>query len=135
MRLFDLIRQALGDRAAIPTRAAADRPAKPEPPRVPELTAAELAAERQNGHGLLLLDCREDYEWRQGYIPGSLHIPMRQIPERLAYLDPATDVVVCAHGNRSYSVAGWLIARGYRARSLRGGLADWQLRGYPTARP
>ncbi len=112
MRLFDLIRRALGDtRADVSPRARADRPMEPEPPRVPELTATELMAEQQNGDGLLLLDCREDYEWGQGFIPGSLHIPMRQIPARLAEINPTADiVVVCAHGNRSYSVAGWLIA-------------------------
>jgi len=63
-------------------------------------------------------------------IPGSLHIPMRQIPGRLAEIDRAADiVVVCAHGNRSYSVAGYLIENGFAARSLRGGVADWQARG------
>ena len=63
-------------------------------------------------------------------IPGSLHIPMRQIPGRLAEIDRAADiVVVCAHGNRSYSVAGYLIENGRAARSLRGGVAEWQARG------
>jgi rhodanese-related sulfurtransferase len=63
-------------------------------------------------------------------IPGSLHIPMRQIPDRLSEIDREADViVVCAHGNRSYSVAGYLIENGYRARSLRGGVMDWRLRG------
>ena len=87
-------------------------------------------AERRNGQQPMLLDCREDYEWRQVRIPGSLHIPMRQIPGRLAEIDRAANiVVVCAHGNRSYSVAGYLIENGFAARSLRGGVAEWQARG------
>ena len=78
----------------------------------------------------MLLDCRENYERRQGYIPGSVHIVMREIPYRLAELDRAADiVVVCAHGNRSYGVAGYLIENGFRARSLRGGTAGWQAQG------
>jgi rhodanese-related sulfurtransferase len=98
--------------------------------KIQELTAADLIAERQNGGQPILLDCREDHEWRQARIPGSLHIPMRQIPNRISEIDPTADiVVVCAHGQRSYSVAGWLIANGFRARSLRGGVADWQARG------
>ena len=54
---------------------------------------------------------------------------MREIPSRLAELDRAADiVVVCAHGNRSYGVAGYLIENGFRARSLRGGTAGWRRR-------
>ena len=105
---------------------------KPEPEeiKVPEVTATALMAERRDGGAPWLLDCRENYERRQGYIPGSKHIVMREIPSRLAELDRAADiVVVCAHGNRSYGVAGYLIENGFRARSLRGGTAGWQAQG------
>jgi len=95
-----------------------------------EVDAADLIVERHNGRQLLLLDCREDYEWRQMRIPRSLHIPMRQIPGRLAEIERAANiVVVCAHGKRSYSVAGYLIENDFAARSLRGGIAAWQARG------
>jgi rhodanese-related sulfurtransferase len=132
MSLLDSLKRALGREAPQPTaQPAPARGAEVEEPRVPEITGAELLAARQNGHGLVLLDCREDHEWRQGRIPGSLHIPMRQVPGRLNELRrDAEIVVVCAHGNRSYSVAGWLIQNGYGARSLKGGVADWQWRGY-----
>jgi rhodanese-related sulfurtransferase len=61
---------------------------------------------------------------------------MNSIPSRLAELDVEKDIViVCAHGNRSYSVAGWLNQQGYRARSLKGGIVDWQLRGGPVESP
>ncbi|MGQ9491550.1 MAG: rhodanese-like domain-containing protein [Anaerolineae bacterium] len=99
---------------------------------VPEVTAVELMAELRNGNGhpTLLLDCREYFERRQGYLPDSLHIPMNYIPYRLAELDGAADIVVyCAHGNRSYGVAGWPIQQGFTARSLKGGIVEWQLRG------
>jgi rhodanese-related sulfurtransferase len=98
--------------------------------RVPEVTAGELLLEQCDACAPLLLDCREDYEWRQMRIPGSLHMPMRQIPRRLSELDEHADiVVVCAHGERSYRMAGYLIDHGFCARSLRGGLAEWQARG------
>ena len=133
MTVLDAIRRALGRDTSTAAAAAHTAPSPtPEPQeiRVPELTGADLTAARQNGGGPLILDCREDYEWQQGRIPGSLHIPMRQIPGRVAEIGQGTDiVVVCAHGNRSYSVAGWLIANGFTAASLRGGLAEWQSRG------
>ena len=97
---------------------------------VKELDASELMAERQNGKPPLLLDCREPYEWVQARIPGSLHMPMGTIPYRLAELDKEADiVVVCAHGVRSYTVAGYLTDNGFSARSLKGGLANWQVQG------
>ena len=55
---------------------------------------------------------------------------MREIPNRLGELDRAADiVVVCAHGSRSYGVAGYLNENGFRARSLKGGTAGWQAQG------
>ena len=133
MGLLDSLKRAFAGTASQPaTGAPVTAASKPEPEeiRVPEVTATELIAERRNGAAPLLLDCRENYERRQGYIPGSMHIVMREIPSRLAELDRGADiVVVCAHGNRSYGVAGYLIENGFRARSLRGGTAGWQAQG------
>lgn len=45
-----------------------------------------------------------------------------------AGLDPRADwVVVCGHGNDSRKIAAFLNGRGYRARSLRGGIVGWML--------
>jgi len=107
---------------------------EPEPIIVREVTAPELMRE-QGASAPLLLDCREPYERRQGYIAGSIHIPMREIPMRLNTLDPDADIVVyCAHGHRSLDVTGWLMQQGYQARSLRGGIAAWQMQNGPITR-
>ena len=133
MGLLDSLKRAFAGPPSTPaTGAPVTAASKPEPEeiRVPEVMATELIAERRNGAAPLLLDCRENYERRQGYIPGSKHIIIREIPYRLGDLDRAADiVVVCAHGNRSYGVAGYLIENGFRARSLKGGTAGWQSQG------
>jgi len=138
MGLLDSLKRAFAGPSSMPASGAPVTTAsklEPEEIRVPEVTAAELIAERRNGAAPMLLDCRENYERRQGYIPGSTHIVMREIPSRLAELDRAADiVVVCAHGNRSYSVAGYLIENGFRARSLRGGTAGWLAQGGEISR-
>ncbi len=136
MGLLDALKKALG-REPLATEASPARPTRPTPepeeePRVPEVTAQALMAEMsQDGAGnRLLLDCREHYERAQAYIPDSLHIPMNSIPMRLNELDREKDIVVyCAHGNRSYGVAGWLNQQGFNARSLKGGIVDWQRGG------
>ncbi|NUQ39586.1 MAG: hypothetical protein HUU23_17740 [Caldilineales bacterium] len=87
-------------------------------------------AARRNGSTLLLLDCREPWEVRQARVPGSLHIPMNDIPDRLHELEQdAAIVVICAHGNRSHGVAGFLIEQGFDASNLTGGIARWHAAG------
>ena len=133
MGLLDSLKRAFAGQSST-SASSASAPAapklEPEEIKVPEVTASALMAERRDGGAPWLLDCRENYERRQGYIPSSKHIVMREIPYRLGELDRDADiVVVCAHGNRSYGVAGYLIENGFRARSLRGGTAGWQAQG------
>lgn len=142
MGFLDALRKSLGrgqGEPSAPNSSAPRRPAEPEEEvRVPEVTAQELLAEMRDGanKNLLLLDCREHYERAQALIPDSVHIPMNSIPARLAELDRARDLVIyCAHGNRSYGVAGWLNQQGYTARSLKGGIVEWQHRGGPVESP
>lgn len=137
MGLFDAVRKTFNKPSPVhhPSEAeeATARPEEPAPIVVPEIQPAELIPVYEAGNAPRLLDCREPYEWNQVRIPGSLHIPMNQIPRRLAELDTADEwVVVCAHGNRSFSVAGYLIHNGYRASSLAGGVTDWWMRGGKT---
>ncbi len=134
MGLFDSIRQAARALAGpvAPESTGTAAPRSVQESVVPEVTASELLAERCEGCAPFLLDCREEHEWHRVRIPGSLHIPMRQIPQRLGELDREAEiVVVCAHGNRSYQVAGYLLQNGFCARSLRGGIADWRAQGGP----
>ncbi len=138
MGLLDALKKTFGRPASTPVTSRPVAPAPDsEPIRVREIAPAELMAALRagDGHAPFLLDCREHFERRQGYIPGSSHIAMREIPYRLADLARDRDIVVyCAHGNRSYDVAGWLLQQGFTATSLRGGIVDWQLRGGQVAR-
>lgn len=135
MSLFDSLRRAVKSPPVPPsTSPSAPRRTDPQEIRVPEIQPLDLIPRHQNGAAPLLLDCRELFEWRQLRIPGSLHIPMNDIPGRLAELDKDQEwVVVCAHGNRSHAVAGYLIHNGFTASSLAGGVTDWWMRGGPTA--
>jgi rhodanese-related sulfurtransferase len=141
MALFDSLRKAVAKPSAVPNVSqsgapieAVQRPApQPEPIVVPEIQPGELIPQYRNGAAPRLLDCREPFEWAQVRIPGSLHIPMNEIPARLGELDPNSEwVVVCAHGNRSFAVAGYLLHNGLKASSLAGGVTDWWMRGGET---
>jgi len=76
----------------------------------------------------LVLDVREDWEAQICGLPGSLHIPMRQIPSRLREIADAQRPVVCYchHGMRSMQVAMFLEHRGVaEVYNLVGGIDAW----------
>ncbi len=88
----------------------------------------QTASEMLQGNGeCVLLDIREPWELRISAIEGALHIPMQSVPDRLADLDPAVNVIVfCHHGARSRMVAHFLEQNGYpRVFNLQGGIEAW----------
>ncbi len=95
----------------------------------PELRA--LAERGGDGLPMLLLDVREPWEFALASIAldglETLHVPMNEIPGRLAALDPARPVVcVCHHGVRSAHVVAFLERQGFEAASnLAGGIDAW----------
>ena len=83
-----------------------------------------------------ILDVRWPDEWAAGHISGSVHIPMEQIPERLAELDRDRPVVtVCRSGHRSDQVAEYLRQHDLPAENMPGGLEQWAIEGLPLTRP
>jgi rhodanese-related sulfurtransferase len=103
---------------------------EPEEISVEEVAVEELREALTHAGAPLVLDVREPYEWRQVRMPGALHIPMNSVPDQLERLPKERPVVViCAHGNRSYGVAAWLMEQGYHAASLRGGITQWARHG------
>jgi len=79
-----------------------------------------------------LVDVRESAEWQQGHVAGSQHIPMGEFVARIG--EVPTDrpvVVVCHSGHRSAQVTAWLVAQGYDAVNLDGGLVAWAQAGLP----
>ena len=100
------------------------------------LTPAEVE-DRLSTNSTLILDVREPHELRMdGRIAGATHIPMNNLPDRLAELPADAEIVVyCAHGHRSMTVAKWLVSQGYtNVKDLSGGLAAWIASGHPVER-
>ena len=82
-----------------------------------EIEPVELKERLAHGDALTILDVREPEEIEIAAFPGAMHIPMGDIPSRLAELDPDAElVVVCHHGMRSAQVAMYLATDGIRAR-------------------
>jgi rhodanese-related sulfurtransferase len=75
----------------------------------------------------LLLDVRRHDEVAICSLAGSVHLPMDELQDRLAELDPENETVVyCHHGVRSLSVTVFLRNQGFRnVSSLSGGIDRW----------
>src|SRR4051794_778555 len=83
----------------------------------------------------LVIDVRQASEFEAGHVPAAIHIGAGELPDRLDSLPHDRDIAtVCASGYRSSVAASLLRARGFeRVVAVRGGLPDWEARGYPVA--
>ncbi len=88
---------------------------------------AELQRRLAEGEPLVLLDVREDEELDICRIPGSVHIPLGDLPQRHSELSSeATIVCICHHGRRSAMAAGFLAQAEFkRLVNLTGGIDAW----------
>jgi rhodanese-related sulfurtransferase len=78
------------------------------------------------GEGAQLLDVRADHEWAAGHIAGAEHVPLPELPERIAEIDKDRPVVVyCRGGNRSSMATAALNDAGYDAVKLSEGIVGW----------
>ena len=92
---------------------------------MPSVTAVEVE------DGAYLLDVREPDEWAAGHAPGAHHVPMMEIPARVAEVPTDVEVVVvCRSGGRSGQVVSYLMGNGWdNVRNLDGGMQAWAAEG------
>lgn len=81
---------------------------------------------------VVLLDVREDEEWRFGHAPTAVHLPMSTLKKRVGEIDRSKRIVcICRSGNRSAQVTGFLIHHGFDAVNMSGGMSTWASFGHP----
>jgi adenylyltransferase/sulfurtransferase len=105
-----------------------DATAMTSPDEVPdEITAEALAALREAGEAIQLVDVREPWEAELAAIDGSVLIPLRQLPARWNELDPAAPTVIYCHsGYRSARARDLLRSIDFEnTTSLAGGIDAW----------
>lgn len=99
--------------------------------QVPQLnpTALNKVARRD---GLQVVDVRSPEEWSGGHLPGAIHIPLAQLPDRLGELDASEPIVLhCRGGGRSSIATSFLQSRGVAdVSNLAGGFDAWVEQGF-----
>ena len=90
------------------------------------VSAPELAALLERA-GPQLIDVREPWEFEICHIPGSINIPLGEVPGEFARFDNDGDtVVICHHGIRSANVIRFLEQQGVESLiNLDGGVDAW----------
>ena len=102
--------------------------------RIERIQVEEL---HERGDAVQVLDVREEREWRDGHIPGSVHMPYHDIHAIPDGIDAERPVaVICASGQRS--AVGASLLQSYGARQVLhvvdGGVGTWARAAFPTER-
>ncbi|MFD3686535.1 rhodanese-like domain-containing protein [Nocardiopsis sp. NPDC058631] len=126
-----LVRVGLDDIAGFlprPETAMAQVPG--ETAQAPRVSVGELDSALRDGRAApVVVDVRGGAEREGGFIEGSVHIPLANLPERMDELDADRPVVVhCAGGYRSSVAASYLRSRGFQdVADLVGGFNAYRL--------
>lgn len=88
-----------------------------------------------NHKNALVLDVREESEYKSGHILNTKWIPLGKLSDRTGELERYREqniVVVCRSGNRSASACAMLVKQGFaQAVNLSGGVMAWQKSNLP----
>lgn len=88
-----------------------------------------------NHKNALVLDVREDDEYKAGHVLNSRQIPLGKLNQRIGELEKYKDqpiVVICRSGNRSGMACAMLGKQGFtQAYNLGGGVIAWQKANLP----
>jgi len=98
------------------------------------ITAEELKAKLDKDEPVVVLDVREPMERQINRIPGSIHIPLAQLPYMVNELSTADEIVLhCKVGERSARALQFLRELGFhKLKNLQGGIDAWVMRVDPS---
>jgi len=89
--------------------------------KVLEITKKELEGKKVN-----FIDVRTKLEHDSGHIEGDINIPVSELESRKEELDKNTEYVLyCQRGTRSLYGSIYLISKGYKVKSLKGGYSEY----------
>src|SRR5687768_4703029 len=110
---------------------------RPEPAAAPatgaaavrdwEITSVELKKKLDAGETPFILDVREPNEYQINRIPGSVLIPLGELPRRYQELPKDREIISqCKMGSRSAKAMDFLKTVGFtNVKNLKGGILDW----------
>ena len=95
-----------------------------------DVSVDEVKEMIDSGAEMVLLDVREDWEYEEGHIPGTVHLPWNSgvLQEQYGTLPKDRPIVViCRSGNRSRLVSAFLEGQGFdHVLNVVGGMLAWE---------
>ena len=97
------------------------------PPSLPEIDVHQLKDRLDQATPFVLLDVREPAEIEVACLPGSVKIPLGELPTRISELDPSAETIIhCKSGGRSAKALQLLLDSGFtKACHVQGGINAW----------
>lgn len=99
---------------------------------------SSMATQLINRENAIILDVREDNEYREGHIINSLHIPVGYLRDRVKELEKYKDqpiIVGCRSGQRSSQACSILKKHGFdKVYNLNGGIMGWKNDNLPLTK-
>jgi rhodanese-related sulfurtransferase len=96
------------------------------------------ATQLLNHQDAVLLDVRDPQEYKDGFLPNSIRIPLGSLSEKAVQLDKHRErpiIIVCRSGNRSAQAGRMLKKMGYETvYNLGGGLHAWRTANLPISK-
>ncbi len=102
-----------------------------------ETISAHQLTHLVNRENALVLDVRENAEFKEGHIVDSLHIPFSKLKERLSELSKYQDkpiVIVDKMGQHSGAAGKQLKEAGFNVARLDGGMTEWRASNLPLVK-
>ncbi len=102
--------------------------------RIEQIDPEELAGRLESGD-IMVLDVRDDDEFAEAHIPGSVNLPFGDLPERLGELPRDREIAaICSGGKRSGLAASILQREGFERvlHVANGGVGTWRRNGRPV---
>ena len=103
-----------------------------EPPPPPgmkewEIDPVEVKAKLDRGERFMFIDVREPHEYQICSIPGTVLIPLGDLPKRVNELNSADEIIAhCKSGMRSGKAVDFLRQAGFkRVKNMKGGITAW----------
>jgi thioredoxin 1 len=83
--------------------------------------------------GIFLIDVRETDEYLSGHVPGAIHIPLNEVPQRVndfRHPNGGPTYVICKVGGRSASACDYLSNHSLTVVNIIGGTMAWIMQGH-----
>lgn len=72
----------------------------------------------------IIIDVREDFEYRNGHVPGAKNLPLSQLEEKYQEITDG-NYIICQSGAHSARACQYLLAKGIETINISGGTSAW----------